>query len=458
MNVKLISECFIKPSNFQQERTKQVLHRTPWDLCLLTGHYIQKGLLFRKISVLDDEASSIQGFLQRLKHSLSVTLAHFYPLAGRLATQTCDDPHSYVVYIDCSHSPGAKFVHSKVDLTVSDILSPTYVPSVVQHFFDHYKAVNHDGHSLSLLTVQVTELIDGIFIGFSSNHCVADGTSFWQFINTLSEVFRENIGNEAIQISSPPVHGCWFPDGYGPFYSLPFTHHDQFINRYQVPELKERIFHFSVAALARIKAKANALCKDRGITVSTLQALSALMWRCVIRGRGLEQNHTSICRTSVNIRSRLEPPLPHNYFGNGIQTVAAVTTAGELLEHDLGWAAAQLTEAIAKHDDKAVREALLKWLQNPIIHQIEHLVKPGLVMFGSSPRFNMYGNEFGLGKAVAVLSGHDNKFDGKGTLYPGKEGGGSIDVDLCLIPHSMSALERDEEFLDALNFHSDQTM
>ncbi|KAL8146885.1 putative acetyltransferase At3g50280 [Apium graveolens] len=449
-SVKLICECFIKPSNI--EGNKAVLHRTPWDLCMLNGHYIQKGLLFRKHPLSDDQENSIQGFLDRLKNSLSITLAHFYPLAGRLATQTTDDPHSYVVYIDCGNSPGARFVHSRLNLTVSDILSPPYVPSVVEHFFDHYKAVNHDGHSLSLLTVQVTELSDGIFIGFSANHCVADGTSYWQFINTLSEVFQENIGNEAIQISRPPVQGCWFPDAYGPFYNLPFTHHDQFIDRYEGPELKERIFHFSFAALARIKAKANDLCKDRGITVSSLQALSALIWRCVTRVRGLQQNDISIFRTSVNIRSRLNPPLPQNYFGNCIQSVGAVTTASELLENDLGWAAAQLTEAIAKHDDKAVREALMKWLQNPVIYQFKQIVRPGLVMFGSSPRFDMYGNEFGLGKAVAVLSGHDNKFDGKGTLYPGKQGGGSIDVDLCLIPHTMSALERDQELLDALNF------
>lgn len=449
-SVEVISECFIKPSHIGEDR-KEVLHRTPWDLCLLTGHYIQKGLLFN-ISLSDTQHNSIQGFLERLKHALSVTLAHFYPLAGRLATKTSDHPHSYVVYIDCSSSPGAKFVHAKVDLTVSDILSPIYVPSIVHHFFDHYKAVNHDGHTMSLLTVQVTELADGIFIGFSSNHCVADGTSYWQFINTLSEVFQEEPGNEAIKISRPPIHGCWFPDGYGPFCNLPFNHHDQFISRYEGPELRDRIFHFSVASLARIKAKANALCKDRGITISSLQALSALIWRCVIRARGLQQNHISICRTSVNIRSRLEPPLPQNYFGNGIQTVGGVTTAGELLENDLGWAAAQLNKAIAAHDDKAVRETLMKWLQNPTIYQFKDLVDPGLVMFGSSPRFDMYGNEFGLGKAVAVLSGRDNKFDGKGTLYPGQQGGGSIDVDLCLIPHSMSALERDQEFLDALNF------
>ncbi|KAK1405674.1 putative Anthranilate N-benzoyltransferase protein [Heracleum sosnowskyi] len=449
--VEQLSECFIKPSHLPED-WKQTIHLTPSDLGLLSVHYIQKGLLFKKSPLL-----SIPDFLERLKLSLSVTLAHFYPLAGRLATKKTLDPHSYVVYIDCVNSPGAKFVHSKVHLSVSDILSPTYVPCIVEHFFDHYKAVNHDGHTLSLLTLQVTELTDGVFIGCSQNHCVADGTSYWQFVNTLSEVFQdEKLGNEeevALNvISRPPYHERWFPDGCGPFCSLPFTHQDQFISRYEAPELQVRIFHFSVAALARIKAKANALCKDRGITISSLQALSALIWRCVIRVRGLPKDDISRCNTSVNIRSRLEPPLPPHYYGNCIQTVGAVTTAGELLENDLGWAAAQLTEAIAKHDDKAARERLMKWLQNPSFYQFRLLLNPGVVMFGSSPRFNMYGNEFGLGKAVAVLSGHDNKFDGKGTLYPGLQGGGSIDVDLCLYPHSMSALEKDHEFLDALNF------
>lgn len=183
--VKHISECFIKPSHLPQD-WKQIIHLTPSDLCLLSVHYIQKGLLFNKSPLL-----SIQAFLDRLKRSLSVTLAHFYPLAGRLATKKTQDPHSFVVYIDCINSPGAKFVHSKVNLSVSDILSPTYVPCIVEHFFDHYKAVNHDGHTLSLLTLQVTELTDGVFIGCSQNHCVADGTSYWQFVNTLSQVFQD---------------------------------------------------------------------------------------------------------------------------------------------------------------------------------------------------------------------------------------------------------------------------
>ena len=56
-----------------------------------------------------------------------------------------------------------------------------------------------------------------------------------------------------------------------------------------------------------------------------------------------------------------------------------------------------------------------------------------------------------MGKAVAVLSGCANKFDGKVTSYPDREGGGSIDVEFCLLLGTMSALESDLEFMNAVS-------
>ncbi|RVX00021.1 BAHD acyltransferase DCR [Vitis vinifera] len=72
-------------------------------------------------------------------------------------------------------------------------------------------------------------------------------------------------------------------------------------------------------------------------------------------------------------------------------------------------------------------------------------------MMGSSPRFNKYGIEFGLGKGLAVRSGYAHKFDGKVSCYPGREGGGSIDLEVCLPPNSMSALESNQEFMEAVS-------
>ncbi|MFS8002701.1 putative transferase [Helianthus anomalus] len=46
-----------------------------------------------------------------------------------------------------------------------------------------------------------------------------------------------------------------------------------------------------------------------------------------------------------------------------------------------------------------------------------------IVHIGSSPRFDMYGCEFGLGKALAPRSGFVNKADMKMTLYPDRKAG-----------------------------------
>ncbi|KAB1220195.1 hypothetical protein CJ030_MR3G017019 [Morella rubra] len=132
-------------------------------------------------------------------------------------------------------------------------------------------------------------------------------------------------------------------------------------------------------------------------------------------------------------------------------TRSGVNTAGELLQQSLGWAAWQLHKAVVNYTDKLVLKYLDSWLQSPTVYQRAQLFDRYSVMMGSSHRFNKYGNEFGMGKAVALRSGYANKYDGKVTWYPGYEGGGSIDLEVCLPPDSMIALESDEEFMEAVS-------
>jgi len=152
----------------------------------------------------------------------------------------------------------------------------------------------------------------------------------------------------------------------------------------------------------------------------------------------------------ANIRSRMELPLAEEYFGNCIHVLRAETTTGELLENGLGWAAWKLHVAVTNLNE-AVVEFLEGWLKSPLIFQMGRFDDPCSVLTASSPRFNMYGSEFGMGKAVAVRSGCANKFDGKLTSYAGREGGGSIDLEVCLLPHTMSALESDKDFMNAVS-------
>ena len=71
--------------------------------------------------------------------------------------------------------------------------------------------------------LQVMELVDGVFIGFTMNHALADGTSFWKFASILSERFRSisNHNLENVAISQAPIFEPNYPYGYGPIIKLP---------------------------------------------------------------------------------------------------------------------------------------------------------------------------------------------------------------------------------------------
>ncbi|KAJ8438960.1 hypothetical protein Cgig2_018871 [Carnegiea gigantea] len=190
-----------------------------------------------------------------------------------------------------------------------------------------------------------------------------------------------NIDGKQISISSPPLHKRWVPHGHGPTICLLFTHLNEFISRYEKHPLRERFFHFSSESIARLKVKANEESSTHKI--SSFQALSALVWRSIIRVNHLPHSQLTKCVLAINNRPRLDPPLPQSYFGNAINVTITTTAVGELLEHNLGSA---------------------------------------------------------------------NKFPGKVSAFPGCEGGGSVELEICFLSDTMRALESDEEFMAAVSF------
>ncbi|XP_057537238.1 uncharacterized acetyltransferase At3g50280-like [Amaranthus tricolor] len=439
--IKQISESFIMPNLNELNDVKDPYFLAPGDLAMLSAHYIQKGLLFYKPSTRIEEFS-IEIFLEKLRDSLSRTLVLFYPLVGQLTTKINDDEHTCLIYVDCKKGPGVRFVHATVDLAVDDILSPTDVQPITKLFFDHHKAVNHDGHSSPLLSVQVTELEDGVFIGCSMNHAVGDGTSYWNFWNTWSKIHQQHSTTLSL-----PVLERWFPEGHGPRIILPFTRTDEFITRFEAPQLRERIFHFSSDSISELKKKANREAGEPQKEISSLQALSALVWRAITRSRCLAPDERTVCSLDANLRQRLNPRLPHGYFGTAIWVAKAAATTDQVLGNNLGWTALLLQKAVLELTNQTVRNVFESWMQSPFVYQIEKFFEPNSIVIGSSPRFDMYGNDFGIGKPVAVRSGYANKFPGKVTTYPGREGGRSVDLEICLPPDEISVLESDKEFI-----------
>lgn len=441
-NVRFISITTVRPStdhdDDHRDESSQRIELTPWDLRTLPNDCIQKGLLFHKPTNLGTD------WVEHLKATLSRTLAIFYPLAGRLAVVENDDRTSSF-FLHCNNE-GVQFVHAVADgISVGDILKPINVPDdIIYSLFLNNGVLNYQGTSNPLLALQVTQLVDGIFVAYTSNHSVLDGTSMWHFLNTWAEICR---GCDRLS-QQPPDFGRGFLNG---IVDLPVripSFIDKLPEKFVPPPLQQRILHFSKENIAKLKAKANT---EMGTAkISSLQALLAHLWVSITRNRHyLKPDEEVSIGIAMSMRQRMEPAVPEKYFGSTVLTQRIASTAGELVEKGSGWAAWEINRSIDSFTSVEMRKFAEDWAKNPVITKLVR--RNGNSLFvGSSPRFNVYGNDFGWGRPLAVRSGPSNKFDGKLTVFPGAEEG-NIDIEACLLPETLEAMAEDAEFMETLS-------
>ncbi|KAG6404024.1 hypothetical protein SASPL_136260 [Salvia splendens] len=428
-NIVVISSCLIGTTSMDADPMSR-LDLTPWDLQLLKLTPMQRGIFFHKPQF--DQSSLIL----RLKNSFSRALDFFPPLAGRLAADPAAD-NSLFYFLDCNNA-GAEFVHADASsVSISDILGSKYIPETVSDLFPLGEYCNSDGLSKPLLGVQVTQFADGVFLGCTANHAVVDGVSLWHFINSWSELSRDSA-----TISKLPVFDRWLPSSNR---LIPLPPLDKI--RYPPPPLLARLFHFSKESLGKLKSKANS---EAGTDkISTLQALSALLWWSTTRCRNPHGEDEEV-RILLAIGARARIPLPEGYFGNAFNGSSTSMSASEMLERGLGHAARKINEHVAAQGGEAVVKTVESWVRKPVLFGgFPPPKRSTVVMIASSPRHNVYDNDFGWGKPIAALSGTIERFDGNIKLYPAAADGG-IDAEVCLAPETMQAMEDDAEFLETI--------
>ncbi|ERN09709.1 acylsugar acyltransferase 3 [Amborella trichopoda] len=180
--------------------------------------------------------------------------------------------------------------------------------------------------------------------------------------------------------------------------------------------------------------------------ISSFQALCGLLWVSVTRARRMEPGALTMFRMAVNCRHRMRPPVAPDYFGNGIQSMPTQAKARDVTGLSLGWCAALLHKGVGAYDNDTIRRCIEAWEREPKCFPLGDSNGATITM-GSSPRFPMYGPDFGWGPPLCVRSGRANKFDGKISAFPGKEGPGSVDLEVCLKPETMARLVNDPEFM-----------
>lgn len=152
----------------------------------------------------------------------------------------------------------------------------------------------------------------------------------------------------------------------------------------------------------------------------------------------------------IGVRPRMVPQLEEEYFGNAALVCGVTMKAGEVQESGIGNVAMEMNKMISLHSDEKIMESYECWLRTPRLLTIGGMTGGNSLATSSSPRFDVYGNDFGWGKPVAVRSGGANKNNGKISVFVGADEG-SMDIEVCLPFEILEAMGNDTEFMLAIS-------
>ena len=364
-----------------------------------------------------------------LKKSLSETLTHYYPLAGRIidgATIECNDE-------------GACFTEARVKSHVEEFLK--HHEDRNQELFMPDEISRKGWDKRSLLIIQITLFsCGGIAIGMRIAHEVADIAAISAFLNDWAATMTHKSGKEiSAELTRffPPSDSVNMPQ------ALP-----------DIGNLVRKRFIFDSIKLDKLKAKAT----RSGVGNPTgVEVVAALIYRCAVAAESKVTSgflKPSAFTQVVNLRKRIIPRLPEKSFGNmtwfyAIQTAEESDMEFPALVGQLKAGMADFCDSIGKN---LTRQELIQLLFGEDVKA--HFNDDQYVnkyICTSWCRSSLYETDFGWGKPIWL--GHA----GSGSknlicLNDTREGDG-IEAFVTLEQQEMALFEQDEKLLQFCYLH-----
>nr|URM60597.1 malonyltransferase [Cistanche tubulosa] len=377
----------------------------------------------------------------QLKQSLSLALKHYLPLSGNLLYPSNTEQKPVFRYVD----------GDSVSLTVAesvrdfDELVGNHARSADQ-FYDFVPEMPQvkdepEYKIVPVLALQVTLFPDrGICIGFANHHVVGDASSIFSFMKTWSSICAAEQSDHPL----PVFDRSHIKDPLGidtifwkvmrtiPFKPSPFP----------LPTNRVRAtFTLRPADIKKLKDLVLAW-KPGLVQVSSFVVTASYVWTCLVRsgdeiGEEVDGDVPEHFIFVVDVRGRVDPPVPGNYFGNCLGYVL------EKLEHkrvvgDDGFviAAEGVAEDIKKrvNDKDEVLRGAENWLSG-----FEGYGGMRAMGVSGSPRFDLYGVDFGWGRArkleVVSIDGESYSM----SLCRSNDSDGGLEIGLSLPKKRMEA-------------------
>ncbi|XP_028779028.1 vinorine synthase-like [Neltuma alba] len=378
------------------------------------------------------DSSDMPSITDHLRRSLSHVLTHYYPLAGRLIDNT---------FIDCNDE-GVPYSETRVKGQLLDFIqnpNPSELNYLLPFQLDKVTEITFG------VQVNVFEC-GGFAIGVCMSHQISDALSFFTFLNCWASLAR---GNGQAELTSNPrfVSANLFP----PKNTTGFDARSGIVKDNKI----SKRFIFNASVIEALKTK---YAQTDEKLPSRVEALSAFIWSRYVAStqdtHGPQKTYAVV--HAVNLRPRMEPPLPPASFGNYYRfTMTLIPTLEKEEECNHGVLfIKQVREQMKKIDKDYVRriqEGASEHLDFLKDSSDRVLVKREMVAFNftSLCRFPIYDADFGFGKPTWVGS-CALTFKNLVAFIDTKHGGG-IEAYINLTLEDMAKFEADKEFLACVN-------
>ncbi|KAK3023920.1 hypothetical protein RJ639_043463 [Escallonia herrerae] len=433
MDVQILSRETIKPSSPTPHHLK-TFKLSLFDQ-LAPVLYIPLSLFYPSKIGHQSPSQTLTG----LKKSLAETLTRFYPLAGRIK-----DPIS----IDCNDE-GVLFSEARVNCKLSKFLEEIDTGSLRKFLpCDTLFCFGNDFDTI--VAVQVT-IFDcgGVAIGTNMLHKLIDATTMCAFLKSWADTTAGS-HNEVMYPDLTSASAIFPPRNPLPGELQSYFSDDNFF--IEKHESRMRRFVFDATAIATLRAKA---ATGTVPDPTRIEALTAFIWKHFIAASKAINGHatSSMATHAVNLRRRMEPPLPNHCMGSLVWLATAMQDLSET-EVELAELVETLRETLSNFDSESVNAlkgdqglALISSKAEEMGNMQHRKVKMNMYRFTSWCNMGLYNMDFGWGKPVWVGQMGDPEDKRSMQMIVFIERGDGIEAWMFSDEKEVCVLEKDPEFL-----------
>ncbi|KAI0493566.1 hypothetical protein KFK09_023685 [Dendrobium nobile] len=343
-----------------------------------------------------------------ITNSLSVTLHHFYPLAGSIRPSPDSDDQFEIAYEE----------GDSVTITVAEFIGDEFHNMSGHHprsikslrLLVPKPAKSSSSGQFPPISIQITLFPNqGVCLGFTINHAICDGSGSILFFRSWAAACRST--ESALNDISPPfLDRSAIIDTRGIRRRILETMH-QYRGVFKKssekqdslpisdPHLVSATFTLSKDQIARLKECVQAKGVEEGkplFHISAFVVTCAYVWRCLAKAQAYNGDFKQYLIFPVDWRSRMRPAIPSNYFGNCLGSCVVELNARELVQKNGNeLAAMEITKSIDGLQGRDIDEALMATFDR----HWEPARSKRLTVAGS-PKLRVYDVDFGWGRPV----------------------------------------------------------